>query len=233
MRLRLATGKHRRGEVSFAGNPPEYSRGSVWIEQEIGIAAFLRQMLGRDIQVIAFVEAGVKMEGIRELLHLNPREFRTNDEVLSRLEVELPSWEIVTSSSNVEILLEHKNVQIQSDHHLYQLCISLQNSSSIVVKDWRVDLWMPTPVLLDTNYATEVKEAGTRTHRLFRWKSEGMSELYIYQGDPPKLVVEFDWQMHEDIWRGEILDQNIIVEAYINEEFKVTKEVSVRDLQIY
>lgn len=72
---------HNRGRVETpAGN---HVRASVWIEQEIAIAAFLRQSQDRRIEVAVYAQKGIKREGLREQLHLNPIEFDSEDEVLS------------------------------------------------------------------------------------------------------------------------------------------------------
>jgi hypothetical protein len=57
-------------------------RGSVWIEQEIAIAAFLTEVEGRDIPVLLYVQDGISLEGVRQQLHLNPVIFTKDEEVL-------------------------------------------------------------------------------------------------------------------------------------------------------
>jgi len=74
---------HRRGEI-LARTGTSY-RGSLWVEQEIAIAAAL-QHLGRKIPVAAYVQDGIKREGLRELLHLNPLTFTSEDEIAKDFE---------------------------------------------------------------------------------------------------------------------------------------------------
>jgi hypothetical protein len=74
---------HHRGEVATSDGPIQ--RGSVWVEQEIAIAASLQQM-GRDIAVAGYVQHGIAREGLRDLLHLNPVTFRAGDEVVADFE---------------------------------------------------------------------------------------------------------------------------------------------------
>jgi hypothetical protein len=74
---------HRRNQLSV--DPPRY-RGSVWVEQEIAIAAFLVQSLGLTLPARVYVQEGVLREGVRGYIHLNPIEFKENDEVLADLE---------------------------------------------------------------------------------------------------------------------------------------------------
>src|SRR5205814_1072143 len=54
---------HDRGHVTGLDGQP-HSRGSVWIEQEIAIAAFMTYCLGKNIKVAAFIQRGIKREGI-------------------------------------------------------------------------------------------------------------------------------------------------------------------------
>jgi hypothetical protein len=79
---------HHRGRVTTPSGV--HTRGSVWIEQEIAIAAFLRFLTGRDIPVILYQQVVVegdeiRREGIREQLRLDPIAFRTSEDVLRDL----------------------------------------------------------------------------------------------------------------------------------------------------
>jgi hypothetical protein len=69
---------HKRGEVKTPHGI--HHRASVWIEQEIAIAASLRHS-GRAIEVAAYIEDGIKREGLRDLLHMNPMTFTSSDEI--------------------------------------------------------------------------------------------------------------------------------------------------------
>jgi hypothetical protein len=74
---------HRRDKLPT--DLSEY-RGSVWIEQEIAIAAFLAQSLGLRIPARVYVQKGIRREGVRGYIHLNPIEFESNEDVINDLE---------------------------------------------------------------------------------------------------------------------------------------------------
>ena len=74
------------------GNVPPHDRGSVWIEQEIAIASFLQHTLDKKFHVAAYIQEGIKIEGVRQYIHLNPIQFTTNTDVLTHLKSILPSW---------------------------------------------------------------------------------------------------------------------------------------------
>jgi hypothetical protein len=81
---------HHRGVVETPTG--RINRGSVWIEQELAIAAYIQQVLQPEIPVLVFVQKGIALEGIREKLILNPTYFETNSEVLDKLEHTLSYW---------------------------------------------------------------------------------------------------------------------------------------------
>ena len=78
---------HRRDQVSEG----RY-RGSVWVEQEIAIAAFMKQALDLPIEVLAYIQDGINLEGVRGLIILNPRKFLTDEDVINDIKISLPQF---------------------------------------------------------------------------------------------------------------------------------------------
>jgi hypothetical protein len=73
---------HHRGRVeTLSGH--RHIRGSVWVEQEIAIAAFLAYVQSRDLPVLVYLRKGIEREGVRQQLRLNAIEFENEEEVLS------------------------------------------------------------------------------------------------------------------------------------------------------
>jgi hypothetical protein len=71
---------HHRGNVTALD--AKHIRASVWIEQEIAIASFLTHVDGKKPPVRLYIQKGIKLEGLREKILLNAKEFETSDEVL-------------------------------------------------------------------------------------------------------------------------------------------------------
>lgn len=82
---------HPRGTIVLPGGRQPI-RASVWIEQEIAIAAFMAQVLGRPLHVAAYIHKDIAREGMREELQLNPFVFRQDEEILVHLRQLLPTW---------------------------------------------------------------------------------------------------------------------------------------------
>ena len=88
---------HPRGTVSFSDGK-SFTRASVWVEQEIAIAAFIQRTKKQELKVAAYCHRDVDREGLRDLLHLNPMVFETSDEILSHLKETLRGWHTVVAS---------------------------------------------------------------------------------------------------------------------------------------
>ena len=84
---------HRRDQLPDGAQD---FRGSVWVEQEIAIAAFLAQSLGRMIPSKAYVQCGIRREGVRGLIMLNPVEFSSHDQILADL---AQFWPVLAQSA--------------------------------------------------------------------------------------------------------------------------------------
>jgi len=81
---------HNRGEVHFP-NGNHHIRGSVWVEQEVAIAAFLTQVRKKQFPIAFYIQKGIKREGIREQLRIAANEFENESTVLEDFKEQLKS----------------------------------------------------------------------------------------------------------------------------------------------
>jgi hypothetical protein len=88
---------HPRGVVTFPDNHREV-RASVWIEQEIAIAAYMTQILKRPLRIAPYIHRSIRREGMRDQLLLNAVPFTDDSEVLSHLRDVLPGWKDLPAS---------------------------------------------------------------------------------------------------------------------------------------
>ena len=82
---------HPRGIITFPDNHQEI-RASVWIEQEIAIAAYITQILRRPLKIAPYIHRSIRREGMRDKLLLNAVPFVNDSEVLDHLSGLLPDW---------------------------------------------------------------------------------------------------------------------------------------------
>jgi hypothetical protein len=91
---------HPRGIVTFPDKRQEI-RASVWIEQEIAIAAYITQILKRPLKIAPYVHHSIRREGMRDQLLLNAVPFVNDSEVLDHLRGILPSWKRLPASLKI------------------------------------------------------------------------------------------------------------------------------------
>jgi hypothetical protein len=147
---------HKRGLVETPSGERFY-RGSIWLEQETAIAAFL-QSLDRSIPVAAYIEDGIKREGLRELLQLNPISFQDDQQILSDFEQKLRSGNFspnaaaraISGASVVQPILgveatiigpdESRQRQIYPESNSYRLLLHINNAGAGPARNITVNL---------------------------------------------------------------------------------------------
>lgn len=133
---------HDRGRVTLGEKTT--ARASVWIEQEIAIAAFMGQILDRPLHTLAYYEHGIPLEGVRQFILLNAKPFRSSEEVICDLEAQLPKWktplyDTLTPGQREAIQRKLTVNRIFAIHP--QLTVSLTNRSASSVWVKSVSLW--------------------------------------------------------------------------------------------
>jgi len=135
---------HQRGTVQ-AGNAKHF-RGSVWIEQELAIVAFLRHLRKKRIRTLFLLERGIEAEGLRKHLIGEPEYFDEADEVVDKVRSEIEVWandEDFTSTAAVEVDFNSVDAMTSGDTREFQLRISVRNKGRAAIKEWRANLLVP------------------------------------------------------------------------------------------
>jgi len=157
---------HPRGDVANPRNPTEspWVRGSVWIEQEIAISAFISQALQRPIRVLLYVHESIRREGLRDKLHLNPVSFRDDAEILQDLTESIPSWKSLALQERKQPLsltanIRHRRVPIPgggTDDERHQLLVNVENDGEQDATDFKLDLDFPAAFLDESGNVLQV-----------------------------------------------------------------------------
>jgi hypothetical protein len=204
---------HHRGSVATPHGDSTI-RGSVWVEQEIAIAAFLQNFGGRKISVRIYLERGIAREGLRDKLILNPIEFETNEEVIDDLTRVLPEWQN-SARPSVSLDITHRN---RSGSRLdYTLLIGVENHSTKTVRNYCVEALFPTPFITSTSHARHVPGAGPPGYQVYRVTSDdGLGP--IYPGSPVHLL-SFDYYINKDNpGHQNALHQEAVVRLYADDQ---------------
>src|SRR5256885_10452915 len=163
---------HPRGQIKR----PEGSmlvRASVWIEQEIAIATYIRRVEKRQLPIIAFRHKSVGLEGIRSLLHLNPIEFTDESEVLAALPERLAEWRSLRASG-IELQLASNVYKQDAGHPVRWLGTILFNQTNMRIQKYGLEGRLPSSLLNHWNhvYANEVP-CDAPGLRCFRFNQQG------------------------------------------------------------
>jgi hypothetical protein len=183
---------HPRGDVSNPKDPAKsaWSRGSVWVEQEIAIAAFISQALERPMQVRSYVHQSIRREGLRDKLHLNPVLFQDDSEILDDLISFLPGWRALGRQLRKELLslkadIKHQRVAIPGgggDDERYRLLVNIENDGEQDATDFRLDVDFPTAFLDEGGHALRVASAIPGFER-FQITNVKRGVEHLYPGD--------------------------------------------------
>jgi hypothetical protein len=182
---------HPRGKITRPDGSTVV-RASVWIEQEIAIAANIKRVENRDIPLIAFAHENVSREEIRELLHINPASFKTEAEVLVQLPARLKN-PTVTEVSTPALRFEVFPMPKQDEHTIRQLRVTLYNGTSGRITTYSGKLWVPKPLLAHWGgacCAAEDTKSATQTHRCFQFSEQDKGASNPQDSMPP-LTVEY------------------------------------------
>lgn len=133
---------HHRGRVQRLDD--EVVRASVWVEQEIAIAAFIQHALNRRIEVALYIQKGIRREGIREQLRLAPIEFETADQVIEDFRERVRTWNLTIATTHLLVAEWKLKIGRQTqEQHDYTLVFSLVNKGSAQITDWRIRVEIP------------------------------------------------------------------------------------------
>jgi len=216
---------HRRGNVSYGPENHEPSdRASVWIEQEIAIAAYIQQTAKNDLLTAAYIEEGVGLEGLRTLLHLNPMPFTSNDEVIPDLKARLNSWKSSSANDNFGELKLEVFPAYESGIQVKRLTPILTYKGSRA-NEYSCTLEIPE-LLVNFNTAYNVLEVQRKPeYRRFQATEITKQRHPLLRDNPVKMLTQDVAIAHlTNEQKEQVLRQNVIVSADIGERaYSLTK----------
>ncbi len=223
---------HQRGGV-FRGSQQVAVRGSVWIEQEIAIVTFMNHVLDRRIPVFFYVQKGVSIEGIRTVLHLNPRaEFTDESEVLDDLRGSLPEMTFNRYAEyDLQPVIDFRTDNPGEDRHDCTLIATVENTGVRPVTDFSMEVYFPIRFLeTSTTYAAVDTRKNTKTHFCFVVDQSRLQRKPLYSGQ--RMIPELTIPYHVDDYLEEnALSDKIRVKLYSGSMRPVLREYEMRRFQ--
>lgn len=225
---------HQRGDIETP-DKRKVTRGSVWVEQEIAVTAFIAHVLGRSIPTFFYKQAGISLEGIRSVLLMNPRVDFTDDSlVLEDLKLALPSA-IFNPFSEYDInpVITHRCTgQGNGKLHTYVLTADVKNVGDQRITDFLMHVYFPRAFLnQNTTWGAEDQQYSTKSHICFAadQKQRAPAGLYPGQGMRNPLTIEYfvDDRLSED---ATAMRSKIIVELFSASVHK-RLDLNIKDYQ--
>ncbi len=218
---------HRRGAIEST----ERSRASVWVEQEIAIAAFIQGTLNKQIHVLALTEPGIELEGVRAQLLLNPVEFTTNEEALTHVRSSLVTWSAKDlPNASLELVLRKEKKKISAERHDYDWVVEVKNAGGAKINEYHVDLKFPKAVLSNAKFVHEIQRRSSKTHLFLRAPLPNQMEP-IYPGDS-KPILRLNYHVDDQIYRDQaIMNSSVKASLYDSENLLVDKSLIFSDIQ--
>jgi hypothetical protein len=165
---------HPRGEIKTPDGPI-LTRASVWIEQELAIATYIKRVEKRPIEIIAFKHKLVSLEGIRQLIHLNPIEFAHEPEVLEILPARLRKWNLKPTGVNIQIQSVRNGKQ--EDHFISTINIQVVNDTNNRIEQYVGKLSMPDAFLKHWNETYFDSSVDAEGNRSFKFDQTGRGPI--------------------------------------------------------
>lgn len=157
---------HSRGEIKTPENNV-ITRGSVWLEQEIAVVAFMQHQLSRSIPALYYKQKGVCVEGIRSFLLMNARiEFTQESQVLEDLTAVLPET-VFNPYAEYDVIpvIENTAGTICGDRHNYLFVVDLKNVGKQKITDFELRVFFPRAFIdPQITRGLEVCSRSTPTH---------------------------------------------------------------------
>jgi len=204
---------HERGTIETPSG--RLVRGSVWIEQEIAIAAFQTHVNQKTIPVLFYAANSVSREGIRTLLHLNAVRFARAEDVLADLRLKLPDLAVNVRGGLLLVPeVTYEPVSINRDEHKYVLSVLLVNRGTQSAADYEVDLLFPTVFFWNQGaYHRIDMRHSTPTHSFIRIPhiEGGLRPGELFYPGTSRRVLTLEYHVDDKLFRSGDLQSEVSV----------------------
>jgi hypothetical protein len=216
---------HPRGNVTNPHDPQvgTWVRGSVWVEQEIAIAAFLTQALSRSLEARSYVHESIRREGLRDKLILNSIPFSDDSAILTDLATFLPKWKLLQPRKaplSLKAIINHQRVAIPGgpaspNEARYELRAGVENDGTEQAMEFRIDVEIPSGLLDGGGHALMSNSERPGFVR-FRLDSEARGIKHLYPGDRIENLIIFNYAVTDRVLRysPELLNEQLIATVY-------------------
>jgi hypothetical protein len=225
---------HHRGNIE---TPDKHivTRGSVWVEQEIAITAFINHVLERSIPTFFYKEAGISLEGIRSVLLMNPRvEFTDDAQVLEDLKAALPAAPFNPYSDyDIAPLVSYRVTNAgRGEEHTYVMTADVKNVGNQRITHFLMHVFFPRAFLNShTTWAAEDKQYTTASHICFAADPRRAPPTGLYSGQTLRNPLTIDYFVNHQLFDDAAAMRSQIIVELFSGSVQKRLELNIRDYQ--
>lgn len=134
----------------------------------------------------------------------------------------------------VKLSINYDKLNIQPKRHDYRLRVALTNEGTRPIREWHVDMEMPTRLLESSMvHALRVPDRSDEKRTLFRASQETNGGPIYPKDTKPAMTV--DYRVDDALFwdpRG-LFDEKVTATAYVHGELVATAERVVKDIQVF
>jgi hypothetical protein len=228
---------HHRGNIETPDNR-SLIRGSVWVEQEIAITAFITHVLRRSIPTFFYKEAGISLEGIRSVLLMNPRvEFTDNLQVLADFRAAVPAAQFNPYRDyDIAPLISYRLTNTgRGEEHTYVLTVDVKNVGNQRITDFLMHVFFPRAFLNShTTWGAEDKQYSTESHVCFSVNQDRAPSASLYPAYPAQRLrnpLSIEYFVNNRLFDDkDAMGSKIIVELFSG-SIRKSSELNIREYQ--
>lgn len=203
---------HPRGQISRPDGS-QITRGSVWIEQEIAIMAFITQVLKRNPPLILYKHPDVGLEGMRQVLLANPTTFTDPAALLGDLRDRLPQMQLDHYADLDLVALvgfDRRKRESNGSRHVYDLTVDVKNVGRQMVREFDLRVFFPRDFVAPG--ATYDHALSTESHLCFR--ADGRRAPHgLYAGDTLQNPLQIEYVVTDKLFENrEAMNSTFTVE---------------------
>ncbi len=134
----------------------------------------------------------------------------------------------------IDLDIRYEEKRISSDEHIYTLVVLLTNTGTKPIREWNVDVEIPTRLLLPSiTYARKLEDRSDRDTSFFR-TTERSHPGTIYPGDT-KSVMTIDYHVDREIWdsKATLFARDVRATAFVHGAVSATAARTVSELQCF
>jgi hypothetical protein len=134
------------------------------------------------------------------------------------------------SKRGADLILDWRKIEIRSERHEYSLALSVHNVGTEILRNYHVDLEMPSPVLLDSSGVISSRSDDNKSLFRMNWRT---ADDDIYPDDRKTVIIVSYYMSSSLYWDEDVLESPVRATLYHEGQREVVIEKRFREIQCF